>query len=268
MRYRGQLDAEQRYEPGDIVQDRGGGYRVRSYSGNWCPVAAPADPSCGPGRDGRDGAPGADGTDGKPGAPGAPGEGFRFKGVWKRGVYQQGDVATSGGSSWVCVAETNTRPGVTKAWAIMAKAGADGAAGAAGRDGTNTSVIRFRRTIEAGPKLQMILAEDAPIGAAVFTRSDGLAGLAQANAEPNALAIGLVTEAQPAGRPAEIATSGLVGGLSGLVPGSIYYLSPNVPGGITATYPTGVGGYVVIMGAAVSETELNLAIHWANYIGA
>ena len=256
------------HSPGDLVQVPGGGWRVRSHRGEWLPVAAPPDRSLvgPPGRDGRDG---ERGDDGKDGANGVDGEGFRFRGVWKRGIYQRNDVVTRSGSSWVCtVPSTNLRPGVTKAWAVMAQAGADGADGKDGRNGMSQSVIRFRNQIVAGPRLSAIFAEDAQLGDAVYLMADGRAGLAQANAEPNTLAIGLARAATRAGWPGEIATSGLVSGLSGLTPGSVYYLDPNVAGGITATYPTGVGRYVVIMGSAVSETEFNLAIHWANYIGA
>jgi len=270
MRYRGQLDAEHRYEPGDIVRDRAGGYRVRSYSGHWCPVAAPADASC-QGPTGRDGVDGVSGTDGKPGAPGAPGEGFRFRGVWKRGVYQKGDVATSGGSSWVCVVpSTNTRPGVTKAWALMAKAGADGADGADGRDGMSQSVVRFRREIVQGPVLQLTAANDFEAGQAAFAMPDGRAGLACADGEPQTLAIGCATMACIAGSPVTIATSGLVTcpSWSWSTPGATLYLSPTTLGGLTEVYPTEVGKFVVVMATVISPTQISLNINWKEFIGA
>lgn len=271
MAYRGDLDAEQQYAPGDIVKDNGGGYRVRSYNGNWVPVAAPADRSLvgPPGRDGRDGERGADGRDG---APGADGEGFRFRGAWKRReVYRRNDVATMAGSSWVCVApSTNTKPGITKSWGPLALRGEDGADGKDGRDGMSQSVVRFRREVVQGPQLALTAASDFAAGDAAFAMGDGRAGLAIADGEPQTLAIGVALAATQAGWPVQLATSGLVTcpSWSWSQPGATLYLSPTTPGGLTTDYPTEVGAFVVIMGTVVGPTQINLNIHWANYIGA
>lgn len=270
MAFKGDLNPEQNYQPGDIVRDRGRGYRVRSHRGEWLPVAAPADPSLvgPPGRDGNDGKPGADGTDG---APGADGEGFRFRGAWKRGVYQRGDVVTRSGSSWVCTApSTNTRPGVTKAWACMAQAGADGADGKDGRDGMSQSVVRFRREVVQGPQLALTAASDFAAGDAAYARADGLADLAIADGEPQTLVIGLAIAATQAGWPVQIATSGLVTcpSWSWSEPGAVLYLSPTTPGGMTEVYPTEVGKFVVVMGTVISPTQVALNINWKEFIGA
>lgn len=112
------------------------------------------------GRDGRDGLPGANGKDGAPGADGRDGFGLedftvemgedgrtlRFKfargdvaverevrlanmiyrGVWREGAHEPGDVVTYSGSSWHCNEATTDKPGTSPAWRLMVKRGADG----------------------------------------------------------------------------------------------------------------------------------------------
>jgi len=117
--------------------------------------------------------------------------------------------------------------------------------------------------------IEAIFDSSADKGHAVFVSSSGHVDLAQANAEPDALAIGLAAAPVLSGQPGEIITSGpFTNDEWSLTPMSVYYLDPNVAGGITATYPTDVGDFVIIMGVAITATQINLEIHWANYIGA
>lgn len=52
----------------------------------------------------------------------------------------------------------------------------------------------------------------------------------------------------------------VVDGGGGLVPGAIYYLSAATPGNITATPPSGAGDQVVIVGRALSTTQLEVLL--------
>lgn len=113
------------------------------------------------GRDGRDGLPGANGKDGAPGADGRDGfslEDFTvelgedgraltfkfcrgdlvverqvrlatliYRGVWREGPAQKGDVVTWAGAAWHCERDTDEKPGGDSgAWRLMVKRGADG----------------------------------------------------------------------------------------------------------------------------------------------
>jgi hypothetical protein len=86
------------------------------------------------GRDGKDGEPGRDGADGKDGAPGKDGaDGVVklnladiYKGVWKAGSFERGDVVTMSGHMWLALADTEARPGTDKTWHLAIKGGRDG----------------------------------------------------------------------------------------------------------------------------------------------
>ena len=182
MKYRGELDPEQRYEPGDIVRDRGGGYRVRSYSGYWVPTCSPPDPSCAgpPGRDGAEGVgiagpPGRDGADGPPGAPGV-----RWLGPWKRGrVYEPGNAVSLLGESWIAVASTNMKPGVGKGWQLMAAKGdqgEQGERGPAGRAGA-TYISRSVRRENTSNDIELLFLEDAHAGEAIYLEEEDRCGV-------------------------------------------------------------------------------------------
>lgn len=108
----------------------------------------------------------------------------------------------------------------------------------------------------------------AEVGAVVYASSDGHVELAQANGEPQACAIGLATEAVLAGQNGEYRTSGPITNPAwSLIPGTVYYLDHNVPGGITSTFPTGNGQYVAIVGTATTPTSLNIEISWKVKLG-
>jgi hypothetical protein len=113
------------------------------------------------GRDGRDGQPGLSGKDGAPGVDGRDGFGLEnfdmvlgedgrtlalrfvrgdvvverqvklatmlYRGVWREGESEPGDVATWGGSAWHCDQKTTEQPGNgSSAWKLMVKHGRDG----------------------------------------------------------------------------------------------------------------------------------------------
>lgn len=116
------------------------------------------------GRDGRDGMPGPAGKDGDPGADGRDGfslddfhvelgadgrtlslkfargelmiersvriPAMLYRGVWREGPYEPGDVATWSGSAWHCNEATTDKPGTSGAWRLMVKSGRDGKDGA------------------------------------------------------------------------------------------------------------------------------------------
>jgi len=65
---------------------------------------------------------------------------------------------------------------------------------------------------------------------------------------------GVFTESATSGQDVQIATSGVVGGFTGLVPNTDYYLNTNLYDGTLTTSITGI-----YMGKAVSSTELLLA---------
>lgn len=130
------------------------------------------------GRDGRDGLPGANGKDGAPGADGRDGFGledftvelaadgrtiaFKFvrgdivverqvklatmiyRGVWREGRHERGDVATWAGSSWHCERDTDEKPGGgSDAWRLMVKRGAHGKDGGARPPATPPAPVRI-----------------------------------------------------------------------------------------------------------------------------
>jgi hypothetical protein len=49
-----------------------------------------------------------------------------YKGVWRPGDAEQGDLYTFGGSLWHCNEATEDKPGDSKAWTLAAKRGKDG----------------------------------------------------------------------------------------------------------------------------------------------
>lgn len=51
---------------------------------------------------------------------------IQYRGVWKEGQYEQGDVTTWGGSAWHCQMQTKDKPGISAAWKLMVKEGARG----------------------------------------------------------------------------------------------------------------------------------------------
>ena len=53
---------------------------------------------------------------------------MRYVGVWAPGQYDENNIVTDKGSSWICRRTTDQRPGEGDdgAWALMTKRGRDG----------------------------------------------------------------------------------------------------------------------------------------------
>lgn len=105
----------------------------------------------------------------------------------------------------------------------------------------------------------------------VYVKGTGEVDKAQANAAATVEVLGLVKDTSIAsGASGSVQTDGVLsattaewdavaGTTGGLSPGTIYYLDPSNPGLITETAPTATGQYVVRVGLALSETELDIS---------
>ncbi len=49
-----------------------------------------------------------------------------YRGVWREGEHEPGDVATWSGCAWHCQEKTTDKPGTSSAWKLMVKSGRDG----------------------------------------------------------------------------------------------------------------------------------------------
>ena len=110
------------------------------------------------------------------------------------------------------------------------------------------------------------------IGQAVYPDGDGSVDLAQADASGTVEVLGLVAATSiAAASSGSIQTDGILvattgqwdvvtGGSGGLVAGTVYYLDPSTAGNITSTAPTTSGQYVIRIGVALSDTELEISI--------
>lgn len=58
-----------------------------------------------------------------------------YRGVWKQGEFRKGDCVTYGGSSWIAVRDTASKPEVDDSWKLATKRGRDGKDGARGEKG-------------------------------------------------------------------------------------------------------------------------------------
>lgn len=113
-----------------------------------------------------------------------------------------------------------------------------------------------------------IFDSDVVRGSVIRVSGDGHVDLALATGYPQSLAIGLAADETEAGQSGEVITSGpFTNEAWSLTPGAVYYLSPSSPGGMTSTFPNTVGDHVIILGAAITPTQINLEIHWALIIG-
>jgi hypothetical protein len=121
----------------------------------------------------------------------------------------------------------------------------------------------FNQSVQLPDTASAIFDSSAALGAVVYSSADGHVDLAQAHADPQARAIGLATAAVVSGQVGEYLTGGVLDGLTGLTPGTVYFLDPATPGGLTVTCPTGNGQYVIVLGLAISPTQLAVNIHWA-----
>lgn len=129
-------------------------------------------------------------------------------------------------------------------------------------------------TLSAGSEVSQVnQTADAALvaGNVVYSSAADHVNKAQANASGTTLALGLATAAISSSASGQIQTDGILsltttqwdavaGTTGGLTFGTTYYLDPTTAGKITATCPTTVGQYVVIVGVAISTTELRIGI--------
>ena len=115
---------------------------------------------------------------------------------------------------------------------------------------------------------QAVFDSNADKGAVVYISSSGHVDLAQANGEPQALAIGLAAADVADGATGRYVTSGpFTNEAWNLTPGAVYYLDPSTPGVLTSTFPDAMGNRVCIVGAAITSIQINIDIHWVGEIG-
>lgn len=108
-------------------------------------------------------------------------------------------------------------------------------------------------TENSGSDISGVYTSAATITQAVRISGSNTAVAAQANSAANAT-IGFVKESD-AGL-AIVAYAGELPGFVGLVPGTSYYLSPTVAGGITSTPPASEGQIIQCVGYAKNATTL------------
>lgn len=111
--------------------------------------------------------------------------------------------------------------------------------------------------------MEAIFDSDTSKGQVVYVSGDGHVDLAQADDGDTATAVGIANEDVTAGQTGRYTPVGPVSCETwNLTPASVYFLDPASPGGMTTTYPSTPGHFVVILGAAATPTMLNLEIHW------
>jgi hypothetical protein len=112
------------------------------------------------------------------------------------------------------------------------------------------------------------------IGATVYNSAADHVNNARSNGSPQTFAVGMAQAAIASLATGLIQYDGVLtlttaqwdaiaGTTGGLTFGTLYYLDPTTAGKITATRPTTVGQYVVIVGMAQSATELLLIMSQA-----
>lgn len=128
---------------------------------------------------------------------------------------------------------------------VMPSSGGGGGAPGPGEDGSTVSVPR---------------GEAVVLGNAVYVTNTGTAFKADASAASTMPCVGIVQEATDPDNAANciIRCAGILTGLGGLTPGSIYFA--DYAGGITASPPNNSGDRVQAVGFAVSATTLAVAL--------
>lgn len=140
------------------------------------------------------------------------------------------------------------------------------------RSASNTMTLTHANTVSGGRvdgggggsvTMEAIFDSNTLMGDVVYISGDGHVDLAQADNGVTATAVGVAIQDVMAGGTGEYIPVGPVTCATwSLSAGTVYFLDPSTPGGMTATYPTTPGHFVVILGAAASSTQLNLEIHW------
>lgn len=95
-------------------------------------------------------------------------------------------------------------------------------------------------------------------GEVVYASADGSVQEAQANADATSRVAGIALNSAALGEDAIYQSAGVVTGLSGLTFNTFYYLSATTPGLLTSTPPSTTGQYVVLVGLALTSTDLLL----------
>lgn len=98
------------------------------------------------------------------------------------------------------------------------------------------------------------------VGDVVYPSGNNQVKKARADAAGTKNVVALAMAAISPSASGSYQTDGILGGLTGLVANTIYYLSPTTAGLLTPTAPTAAGQYVVHIGVALSATELELQI--------
>lgn len=225
-----------------------------------------------PGPAGKDSTvPGPAGLDSRvPGPAGKDGKGFNFLNEWSpRLRYEPLDVVTSDGQTFICTEQNRRKPPEDnpREWALAAargQKGDPGERGGAGQRGRSLPHFLAEQGSGGGSvTMQAIFDSDTSAGEVLYISGDGHVDLAQANNYLTATAVGIATEDVAAGQTGDYIPVGPVTCETwNLTPATVYYLDPDVAGGITSTYPDESGQFVVILGAAATPNQLNLSIHY------
>jgi hypothetical protein len=120
-------------------------------------------------------------------------------------------------------------------------------------------------------QVEMTATSTVIAGGPVYVDGADSFDLARANASGTSRAIGLATTGITAAATGTVQVNGVLslttaewdaafGTTGGLTPDATYYLSPSTAGRGTATCPTTVGQLVVILGIALSTTELLIRV--------
>lgn len=67
-----------------------------------------------------------------------------YRGVWREGQHERGDVTTWAGSAWHCQEATTEKPGTSSAWKLMVKSGRDGRDAGAPAASSSPAIARLR----------------------------------------------------------------------------------------------------------------------------
>lgn len=104
--------------------------------------------------------------------------------------------------------------------------------------------------------IDLVAAETINIGDALYITSAGEVGLLDASDDVKMEFIGFANTSGNATDTIQVLLSGKFGGFIGLTPGDFLYADPSIPGGFTQTEPTASGVYIIVVGKAISATEI------------
>jgi len=96
-------------------------------------------------------------------------------------------------------------------------------------------------------------------GTFVYISSATTVQAAVANSAVTAKAVAVSTGTVAPSGLGSYQTDGIVGGLTGIVPGSTYFLSPTTAGAYTTTAPSANGQWCLPVGTGYSTTEIEIA---------